>query len=83
MSRPHQPPESINKAFSGVQTTGFGSGAHISFSDFFFNEARWGDYSAAALDPASGNIWVGDEYIPPTSTNGFDNWGTRVWEVGA
>jgi hypothetical protein len=68
--------------FSAVQTTGVGSGPHYSFSDFFFGEARWGDYSAAALDP-NGNVWVADEYIPPTSTNGFDNWGTRVSEVGA
>jgi hypothetical protein len=68
-------------SFGTIRTTGFGAAAHFSFSDFFFNEARWGDYSAAALDPTTGNVWVADEYIPNVSTNPFDNWGTRVWEV--
>jgi hypothetical protein len=68
-------------SFSSVQTAAVGAGPHTSFSDFFFARARWGDYSAAAFDPGSGDIWVADEYVAPGSTNGFDNWGTRVWEV--
>jgi len=38
---------------------------------------RWGDYSWAAPDPESSQIWMATEYIPPTSEwDGFDNWGT-------
>lgn len=68
--------------FSPVQTTGAGSGPHVSFSDILFAEPRWGDYSAIAFDPASGNVWMADEYVPPADQGGadvVDNWGTRVW----
>jgi hypothetical protein len=70
-------------SFSSVQTTAIGSGPHQSFSDVLFGEARWGDYSAAALDPNSGDVWVADEYIPPPPAGNdlIDNWGTRVWAV--
>ncbi len=45
---------------------------------------RWGDYSAAALDPISGNVWLASEYIPPESSQSiFSNWGTRVYEAPA
>jgi hypothetical protein len=60
-----------------------GAGPHESFSDAPpFNQARWGDYSFAAADPNGRGIWLATEYIPPTRyQNGFDNWGTYVFEV--
>jgi hypothetical protein len=42
---------------------------------------RWGDYSAAALDPNGVNIWMANEYVPPPSfQTDVLNWGTRVFE---
>jgi hypothetical protein len=42
---------------------------------------RWGDYSAAVIDPnGSGGIWMATEYIPGAGS-AFANWGTRVLEV--
>jgi hypothetical protein len=42
---------------------------------------RWGDYSAAALDPDGMNIWMANEYVPPRSSQtDVLNWGTRVFE---
>src|SRR5262249_41721571 len=43
--------------FGGVNIAAEGTGPHFSFSDVLFNEARWGDYTASALDPSNGNIW--------------------------
>ena len=44
---------------------------------------RWGDYSFAV--PGSGDsAWLATEYIPPKSsqtTDGAQNWGTRVVQV--
>jgi hypothetical protein len=71
-------------SFGPVQTTGAGSGPHLSFSDILFDEPRWGDYSAIAFDPSNGNVWMADEYIPPADEGGsdpVDNWGTRVWAL--
>jgi len=45
---------------------------------------RWGDYSFAVPDGTSDSAWLATEYIPPKpsqTTNGFRNWGTRVFEV--
>jgi hypothetical protein len=59
-----------------------GYGPHVSFSDFFFGEARWGDYSAAVLDPGGSGIWLATETIPPPALQSpVDNWGTEVWEI--
>ena len=59
-----------------------GYGPHVSFSDFFFGEARWGDYSAAVLDPSGNGIWLATETIPaPALQSPVDNWGTEVWEI--
>jgi hypothetical protein len=47
---------------------------------------RWGDYSAAALDPSGNSLWFATEYIPPLASqtpDGRRNWGTRVFEVDA
>jgi hypothetical protein len=47
---------------------------------------RWGDYSAAALDPGGRHIWMANEYIPPLADQVFfgtlpvANWGTEVFE---
>ena len=45
---------------------------------------RWGDYSSATVDPTTGTLYVGNEYIPdenmyPRGT--FANWGTFITEV--
>lgn len=41
---------------------------------------RWGDYSWAGPDPATGNIWMATEYVPPLADQGFfANWGTYVF----
>ena len=69
-------------SFSPVQTTGVGYGPHLSYSPILFGRHRWGDYSAIALDPASGNVWMGDEYTFDQGPDPADNWGTRVWELG-
>ncbi len=48
--------------------------------------ARWGDYSWAILSPNESSFWLATEYVPPASsqtTDGEQNWGTRVLEVSA
>jgi hypothetical protein len=48
------------------------------------NATRWGDYSAAALDPSGKSVWMATEYIPPgasQTTGRVRNWGTRVINV--
>ena len=71
--------------FGSITTTGVGSGPHVSFSDNQpgYMRKRWGDYSRIAVDPATGNAWMADEYIPSGAEGAdtVDNWGTRVWEV--
>jgi hypothetical protein len=47
---------------------------------------RWGDYSAAALDPDGTSVWLATEYIPSPASQTVDgrrNWGTRVLRVDA
>lgn len=67
----------------GIEIVAPGSGAHLSFADAPpFNSPRWGDYSWAANDPESGQVWMATEYIPPASEwDGFDNWGTYIFAV--
>ena len=71
----------------GSSTISFvpGAGPHESFSDTPpNNQARWGDYSFAAPDPDGRGLWLATEYIPPArDQNGFDNWGTFLFEVPA
>jgi hypothetical protein len=44
---------------------------------------RWGDYSAMAMDPTGGTLWLAAEYIPAESRQGEElNYGTRVYQVG-
>lgn len=68
----------------GITIVGAGSGPHWSFSDAPpFSEPRWGDYSWAAPDPETSQIWMATEYIPPVSEwDGYDNWGTYIFAVG-
>jgi hypothetical protein len=75
--------KSTSNHFGPVTTVSAGTGAHVSFSDFFFGTPRWGDYSAEALDPNGVDIWSATEYIgpPPGGADLSDNWGTRVWDV--
>ena len=69
-------------AFVNINTAAAGAGAHTSFSDALFDQARWGDYSAAALDPNGRTIWMATEYIPPIADQDpLDNWGTDVFAV--
>lgn len=69
------------KAFSGVQLAASGVTADIGFTAVG-GPGRWGDYSAAVIDPAGGGIWLATEYIPGPG-DGIANWGTRVFEAAA
>ena len=40
--------------------------------------ARWGDYSAAAVDNLDNTIWLGTEYIPDIARTEFANWATYI-----
>jgi hypothetical protein len=45
--------------------------------------ARWGDYSAAAVDEI-GNLWFATEYIPsirPEDRTALANWGTFIGKI--
>lgn len=71
--------------WSSPTWTGVGSGPHVSFSGLQpgYMRKRWGDYSRIAVDPATGDVWMADEYIPSGAAGAdtVDNWGTRVWAV--
>jgi hypothetical protein len=54
-----------------------GKAAQDGFSAYFFNQPRWGDYSAAAVGP-DGSIWIATEMIPGGFRKGSANWGTFV-----
>ena len=40
--------------------------------------ARWGDYSAAAVDNTDGSVWMATEYTPDIARTSFANWCTYV-----
>jgi hypothetical protein len=51
---------------------------------YFRKSGRWGDYSFAVPATGSDSAWLATEYIPARSsqtTDGQQNWGTRVVEV--
>jgi len=51
---------------------------------YFRRSTRWGDYSFAVPATGSDSAWLATEYIPAKSsqtTDGHQNWGTRVVEV--
>jgi hypothetical protein len=65
-------------SFGPIKVAALGSGPYSPFS------SRWGDYSFAIVDPSGEGIWLATEYIPPLArqtVDGFQNWGTRVFEV--
>jgi hypothetical protein len=60
--------------------------AALGTGSYYRKSTRWGDYSWAILDPNGSSFWMATEYIPPRSsqtTDGKQNWGTRVIEVSA
>ncbi len=70
------------RSFGPVQIASAGTAAHVSFSDVLFGEARWGDYSAAELDPNGHDIWSATEYIGGNGAGDLvDNWGTRIMKL--
>lgn len=71
-------PASAHAAFGPVRIAAPG----VTTNQCGFSVCRWGDYSAAQIDPSSGNIWFATEYIPGISSPA-ENWGTRVFEVKA
>ena len=65
-----------------IRTVATGTDPHKSFSDVQFDEARWGDYSFAQVDPSGLGIWLATEYIPPAADQDpLDDWGTYVFKV--
>jgi hypothetical protein len=65
-----------------IRTVATGTDPHKSFSDVQFDEARWGDYSFAQVDPSGLGIWLATEYIPSAADQDpLDNWGTYVFKV--
>ncbi len=64
--------------FGGIGFAARGTNPHISND----KDKRWGDYSAATLDPNGTDIWLATQYIPPLpNQNPLDNWGTRVFDI--
>jgi hypothetical protein len=69
-----------SKQFGSIHIAASGVTADIGFTAVG-GPGRWGDYSAAVIDPnGSGGIWMATEYIPGAGSQ-FANWGTRVLEV--
>jgi len=67
-------------SFGSVKIAAHGAGPYNPLS------TRWGDYSWATLDSSGNNFWLATEYIPPLTsqtTDGLQNWGTRVLQVDA
>ncbi len=70
-----------NKSFGAVHVAASGVTADTGFTAVG-GPGRWGDYSAAVIDPNGHGIWLATEYIPGAGDQ-FTNWGTRVFEVAA
>lgn len=75
-----------NGGFGAVQVAAAGVDRVREFACLpkFGGLCRWGDYSAAVIDPSNNGktIWMATEYIPgPGFTH--TNWGTRVMEIQA
>jgi hypothetical protein len=67
-------------SFGSVQIAAAGARSYV----YKPKPSRWGDYSWAILDPSGNSFWFATEYIPPRSsqtTDGKQNWGTRVLEI--
>ena len=54
----------------------------ISYIPLGIGVARWGDYSAATIDP-EGSLWFAGEYIPNANRPpmALTNWGTYIANV--
>jgi hypothetical protein len=68
------------QSFGAVHVAAPGNGSYA------LTSTRWGDYSAAVIDPTGNSFWFATEYIPPRSSqtkDGLQNWGTRVLQVSA
>ena len=61
--------------FGGVQIAARGAAPSTDGS------SRWGDYSAAALDPNGKDLWMATEYVPGGFQNPIINFGTRIFDV--
>ena len=73
-------PEAAPTTFGPIRIAAAGTGPYDPAA------TRWGDYSAAVLDPGGTSFWFATEYIPPPAsqtTDGLRNWGTRVFNVAA
>jgi hypothetical protein len=67
-----------NGAIGAVHIAAAGVGPEDGFTGYGGSRvARWGDYSAAAVDE-SGRIWMAAEYIPGGLRTAFANWGTYI-----
>ena len=69
-------------AFGAARVAAAGTGPYVPANPSVAN--RWGDYSYALVDPVTRSFWLATEYMPPKSsqtTDGTNNWGTRVLEV--
>jgi len=69
------------KAFGPIHIAASGVAANTGFTAVG-GPGRWGDYSAAVIDPNGSGIWMATEYIPGAGDL-YTNWGTRVFEVQA
>ena len=69
-------PSVLNVAAAGAGPED-GFTGYVTFSG---RTARWGDYSAAAVDEA-GNLWFATEYIPALPRTLLANWGTYIGKI--
>lgn len=91
----------VNATTGPVRVAAAGLGPEDGFTGYRIFDgasARWGDYGAAALDPATGRLWVANEYIGQSCTLSeylaepvgecggtrtlLANWYTRISRVG-
>jgi hypothetical protein len=76
--------KSTGSGFGAIHIAALGSNGYIQKG--FGPQLRWGDYSAAALDPNGEDIWMATEYIPPpnrqlNTPTVAANWGIRIFEA--
>jgi hypothetical protein len=83
-----------------IKVVAEGAGPEDGFAGYriFGARPRWGDYGAAAIDPATGQLWVANEWIAQSCTfaqyqaapfgqcggtrTALANWSTRITLVG-
>lgn len=73
----------IHFAGDGANTTDAPAVAKSSvgyYDDFSDNPERWGDYSAAVVDPSDGSFWIANEYVKVAATSAGNDgkWGTWI-----